>query len=116
MSSRELMLLLSSFIRANNILIQNDMNDIIGFPRYDSPRMARATIRGPTAEDSLFVEQIELWTTGQGHNEPIIPKCFTNNNLRQRTSNFGPNQTLYGVGQENGSSLPSELVRFLSQW
>ena len=112
MSSRELMLLLSSFIRANTILIHKDINDTISFPRYDIPRMERATIRGPTAEDSLFVEQIELWTTEQGHNEPIIPKCFTKDNLRQKTSNLGPNQTLCGVGQGNRSSLPNELVRF----
>ena len=64
MSSRELMLLLS-FIRANNILIHKDINDIIGFPRCDIPRITRATMRGPTAEDALLVEQLELWTTEQ---------------------------------------------------
>ena len=115
MSSRELMLLLSSFIKANNTLIHKDINDIPGFSRHEIPRMMRATIRGPTAEDALFVEQIELWATGQEHNEPTIPKCFTKDNLRQRTSNLGSSQTLYGVGEEERSPLPSELVCFQSQ-
>ena len=69
-------------------------------------------MRGPTAEDALLVEQLELWTTEQRHNVPIIPRCFTKDNLRQITSNLGPNQTLHGVGQEHCSSLPSELVCF----
>ena len=110
MSSRELMLLLSSFIRANNILVHKDLNDILDLSRHDIPKMARATIRAPTAEDEQFVEQIELWATGQEHDEPIVPKCFTKDNMRQRTSTPRSNSTLYRVGQEDLPSLPSELV------
>ena len=116
MSSRELMLLLSSFIRANNILVHRDINDILDLSRYDIPKMARATIRAPTAEDELFVEKIELWATGQEHDEPIIPKCFTRDNLRQKTSNLGSSPIICRIGQEDCSSLPSELVCLQNQW
>lgn len=112
MSSRELMLLLSSFIRANNILVHKGFNDVLDFSRHDTPKMARATIRAPTAEDELFIKQIELWATGQEHYEPIIPICFTRDNLRQRMRYLGSNLTLYRVGQEDRFSLPSELVCF----
>ena len=97
MSSRELMLLLSSFMRANNILINKDLNDILDLSRHDIPKMARATIRAPTAEDDLFVEQIELWAIKQ-HNKPIIPECFTKDNLRQRRSNRWSNPTICRMG------------------
>ena len=116
MSSRVLMLLLLSFIRANNILINKDLNEILDLSSHDISKMARATIRAPTAEDELFVEQIELWAIGQEHNKPIIPKCFTKDNLRQRTNNRWSNLSTYCVEQEDHSSFPSELVCFQNQW
>ena len=72
--------------------------------------MARATTPAPTAEDKLFSKQIELWATGQELDESIIPKCFTKDNLRQRTSNLGSNLTLYRFRQEYCSCRVSWYV------
>lgn len=110
MSSRELMLLLSSFIRANNILVHNNLNDMLDLSRHDAPKMVRAIVRGPTVDDEMIVEQIELWATGQKHDEPNIPRCFTRDNLRRKRVTIGPNSTLYRVDQEDRSSVLSELV------
>ncbi len=69
MSSRELMLLLSSFMKVNNTLVHKRLDDILGLWKHESRKMARATRRAPTAGDELFVEQIELRATRQEHNE-----------------------------------------------
>ena len=112
MSSRELMLLLSSFIRANNILVHKDLNDMLGLSRHGTPKMTRAIMRGPTVDDETFVEQFELWVAGQKHDEPAIPKCFTRDNLRHRQGKRSSNRTPYRAGHEDRSCLPSELVCF----
>ena len=83
MSSRELMLLLSPFIRANNILVHEDLNDMLDLSRHGTPKMTRAIVRGPTVDDEISVEQVEVWAAGQKHDEPTIPKCFTKDNLRR---------------------------------
>ena len=111
MSSRELMLLLSSFIRANNILVHKDFNDLLDLSRHDIAKFERATIRHPTVDDGVFAEQIELRAMGPKHDEPVIPKCFTRDNLRHKrgkTRSTFP----YRVDQKDASSLPSELVCF----
>lgn len=107
MSSRELMLLLSSFIRADNILLHKDLSNMLDLSRHHIPKMARATVRGPTVDDEIFVEQIELWAMGEKQDEPTIPKCFTRDNLRRKRVTMGADPTLYHVNQENHSSLPS---------
>ena len=112
MSSRELMLLLSSFIRANNILVHKDLNDMLEFSRHDTPKIARAVVRSPAVDDETFVAQIELLAAGQKHDEPSIPKCFTRDNLRGKHVITGSSPTLYGGAQEDHSSLPGESVCF----
>ena len=112
MSSRELVLLLSSFIRANNILVHKDLSDMLDLSRHHTPKMSKAIVRGPTVDDEIFVEQFELWAMGQEQDEPTIPKCFTRDNLRCRNVTMGSNRTLYHVNKEEHSSPPSELVCF----
>ena len=112
MSSRELMLLLSSFIRANNILVHKDLNDMLDLSTHGAPKVARAILRGPTVDDEISVEHFELWAAGQKHDEPTIPKCFTRDNLRHRQGKRSLNLTPYRAGQEDHSCLPSELVCF----
>ena len=89
MSSRELMLLLSSFIRANNILVHKDFDSLLDLSRHDIAKIKRATIRPPTADDEIFAEQIELRAMGPKHDEPVIPRCFTRDNLRHKHEKTG---------------------------
>ena len=112
MSSRELMLLLSSFIRANNILVHKDLNDMLDLSRNGTPKMARAFVRRPMVDDEISAEKIELWAVGQKHDEPTIPKCFTRDNLRRKHVTMGSSPSLYGGDREGHSSSPSELVCF----
>ena len=112
MSSRELMLLLSSFARANNILVHKGPNNMLDLPRHHTPKMSRAIVRGPTVDDEIFVEQVELWAAGQKQDEPTIPKCFTRDNLRHKRGKRRSTPTPYRAGQEVRSCLPSELVCF----
>ena len=109
MSSRELMLLLSSFIRANNILVHKDFNDLLDLSRHDIAKIEQATVRPPTVDDGIFTEQSEVRGTGPKHDEPVIPKCFTRDNLRHKRGKTG-STIPYRVDQEDALSLPSELV------
>lgn len=110
MSSRELMLLLSSFIRANNMLVHKDLNDMLDLSGHGTPKMARAIVRGPRVDDEISVEQIELWAAGQKHDEPTVPKCFTRDNLRRKHVTMRSISSVYRVNHEAHSLLPSELV------
>lgn len=81
------MLLLSSFIRANNILVNKDFNDRLNPSRHDIAKIEQAAIRPPTVDDGIFAEQIRAM--GLKHDEPVIPKCFTRDNLRHKRRKTG---------------------------
>ena len=112
MSSRELMPLLSSFFKANNIQVHKDLNDMPDLSRHGIPKMTRAITRGPTVDDEISVQYFELWAARQKHDEPTIPKCPTRVSLRHRQRKRRSDLTPYRAGHEDRSCPPSELVCF----